>query len=109
MLTMAGIPPIDLMIMSGPDDGTLLKLPAPHLPDGYVLGRREDCDVVLPYDSQISRTHARLTYTDGVWYVEDMGSKNGTYVGKHKVEHRIMIESGHMFRMGRTWIRVQQP
>ncbi|MBX3063225.1 MAG: FHA domain-containing protein [Anaerolineae bacterium] len=96
--------------MSGPDDGTLLRLPAPHSPEGYMIGRREDCDVVLPYDSQISRQHARITFERGVWYLEDMGSKNGTHLEKVKLESqiRVVIDEGQMFRMGRTWLRLQR-
>jgi hypothetical protein len=97
---------VELMIMSGPDDGTLLTLAAPHNPDGYLIGRREDCDVVLPYDSQISRNHARLYRVNGDWHVQDLGSKNGTYVGKQRIETSPLVV-GQMFRMGRTWLRLQ--
>lgn len=100
---------LELMIMSGPDDGTVLHRSAPGQPDGYVLGRREDCDVVLPYDSQISRAHARLTVAQAQWYLEDLGSKNGTFIGHVKVQGKTRLEPGQMFRMGRTWLRLQQP
>lgn len=98
---------IELMIMSGPDDGTLLKLAQPRSPNGYIIGRREDCDVILPFDSQISRNHARLYRQDAGWCVEDLGSKNGTYVGKQRLEGSRPLEPGQMFRMGRTWLRLQ--
>jgi pSer/pThr/pTyr-binding forkhead associated (FHA) protein len=98
---------VELMIMSGPDDGTLLKLVTPRTADGYVIGRKEDCDVMLPYDSQISRNHARLYFHDGGWRVQDMGSKNGTYLGKQKIEQSVPVKVGQMFRLGRTWLRLQ--
>lgn len=99
---------VELMIMSGPDDGTLLKLSAPRTADGYVIGRREDCDVILPYDSQISRNHARLFKQPDGWHVQDMGSKNGTYLGKQKLDKSMPLQVGQMFRMGRTWLRLQK-
>ncbi len=97
---------IELMIMSGPDDGKILKLNAPKQGDAFVVGRREECDVVLPYDSQISRQHARLFKKDGKWYVQDLDSRNGTYIGKQKITAAIPLESGQMFRVGRTWLRL---
>jgi pSer/pThr/pTyr-binding forkhead associated (FHA) protein len=97
---------IEFMIMSGPDDGTVLTFAAPKQGEAYVIGRREDCDVVLPYDSQVSRQHAKVFAQDGKWYVQDMQSRNGTYVGKQKIEEPTTIETGQMFRVGRTWIKL---
>lgn len=100
-------PPVELMIMSGPDDGTLLRLTTPTEPGGYVLGRREHCDVVLPYDSQISRNHARLSMQAGAWILEDLESRNGTYIGARRLQPSSPLLPGELFRMGRTWMRIQ--
>ncbi len=99
---------VEIMIMSGPDDGTLLTLAAPKQGDAYIIGRREECDIVLPYDSQISRQHARLFSKDGKWFVQDLGSRNGTYVNKLKIEAITPLEPGQMFRVGRTWLRLMK-
>ena len=45
----------------------------------FVVGRGEDCEVVLP-DRQVSRRHFRIVRDDDGYSVEDLGSKNGTYV-----------------------------
>jgi FHA domain len=42
-----------------------------------LVGRREDCDVVLA-DPSVSRHHARLVFRDGNWIVQDLQSTNGT-------------------------------
>src|SRR5689334_8914326 len=97
---------LEFMIMSGPDDGTVLAFTAPKQGDAYIIGRREDCDIVLPYDSQVSRQHAKVFSQDGKWFVQDMQSRNGTYVGKQKIDQPALIEPGHMFRVGRTWIKL---
>jgi pSer/pThr/pTyr-binding forkhead associated (FHA) protein len=97
---------IQIMIMSGPDDGTLLKLRSPKQGEAFIIGRREDCDIMLPYDSQISRQHARLFKKDGKWYVQDLESRNGTFIGKSKLESAAPLEPGQMFRVGRTWLRL---
>ena len=99
---------IELTIMSGPDDGTILNLTAPKQGDAYIIGRRDDCDVILPYDSQVSRQHASLHHKEGTWYVLDLTSRNGTYVGKQKIDSLVALEPGQMFRVGRTWLRLKQ-
>ncbi len=48
------------------------------------LGRKSDCDVQLNLDG-ISRVHARIFFRDEDYYVEDLGSTNGTYVNGIKV------------------------
>ena len=97
---------IEFMIMSGPDDGAILALTAPKQGAAYIIGRREDCDVILPYDSQVSRQHSSLTFKEGRWHVQDLGSRNGTYVGKQKIDGLVALEPGQMFRVGRTWLRL---
>ena len=98
---------IELTIMSGPDDGTTLSLSTPKQGDAYIIGRKEDCDVVLQYDSQVSRQHASLHHKEGIWYVLDLSSRNGTYVGKQKIDSLVALEPGQMFRVGRTWMRLK--
>jgi pSer/pThr/pTyr-binding forkhead associated (FHA) protein len=104
---MADIPSVELMIMSGPDDGLRLRLLQPKNGESYILGRREDCDVILPFDSQVSRQHTRLFYQDGKWFVQDLSSRNGTFLGERKIEGAAVLEPGQMFRIGRTWLRLQ--
>jgi pSer/pThr/pTyr-binding forkhead associated (FHA) protein len=105
-----------IMIMSGPDDGQQIHLSQRH-GDGYtnvdgswslVLGRREECDLSIPFDTQISRQHAMLRLMpDGELWLVDAGSLNGTFLGKERIEKPTIIERGELFRLGRTWLRVQ--
>jgi len=105
-----------IMVMSGPDDGRQIYLNQQH-GDGFlstdglwsvVIGRREECDVSIPFDTQVSRQHAilRMTPEGDLWLV-DADSLNGTYVGKQRIEKMIEVEPGQLFRLGRTWLRVQ--
>lgn len=107
---------LTITIMSGPDDGRRVRF---QRVDGdgsmgangawvLTLGRRDDCDLCLPFDTQISRLHARLQYRPGEgWFVEDSGSRNGTFIGKKQIEGAARLEEGVLFRIGRTWLRLE--
>src|SRR5512135_1604412 len=43
------------------------------------IGRSDECDVVIP-DFRVSRMHARIREEDGECFVEDAGSRHGTFV-----------------------------
>ena len=49
------------------------------------IGRSPDCPVFLD-DVTVSRRHAELVERDGRWFVEDLGSLNGTFVNRRRVE-----------------------
>ncbi len=52
--------------------------------DELVIGRHPDCDIVL-VGPAVSRHHARLTFRDGAWIVQDLDSTNGTVVNGDRV------------------------
>lgn len=49
-----------------------------------VIGRNPSCDIVLPGPA-VSRIHARLSFRDGSWILQDLGSTNGTIVNGDSV------------------------
>lgn len=59
----------------------------PLLKEELLVGRREDCDIVLRF-SNVSARHCKLVLSDGYWYVQDMQSTNGVKVNGLKVEDR---------------------
>ena len=61
--------------------------------DAITLGRGEECDIVLP-DRQVSRVHARVSRAEDGFYIEDLGSKNGTYVNGMPVRDRVKLQDG---------------
>ena len=107
---------VTVTIMSGPDDGRKVCFRRSE-GDGSVgaggswvltLGRRDDCDICLPFDTQISRLHAQLRCTpQGDWFLEDCGSRNGTFVERKRIDGPILLQDGVLFRIGRTWLRVE--
>lgn len=118
---------ISITYMSGPYDGKTLNFEQPEIGEERILliGRREGCDLHLNFDSQASRVHARLgmmsipvTASESVenpfmlgFWLEDGNSRNGTFVEKDKnpIKGRISLRPGTLFRVGRTWLRLDVP
>ena len=67
-----------------------------------VLGRSEDCDVVLP-DLHVSRHHAALLHDGSRWLLEDL-SGHGTEVAGERVRHR-ELRDGADLKLGQ-WVAV---
>jgi pSer/pThr/pTyr-binding forkhead associated (FHA) protein len=55
------------------------------LEDEVVVGRSAECDVTLPDDPFVSTKHARFFRNGDNWYVEDLGSTNGTLVNAVRI------------------------
>lgn len=69
-----------------------------NLKDTLIVGRDLGCEVVIP-DRQVSRYHARITLTkDGVM-VEDLGSKNGTFLNGRMVQEPAYLLDGDMLQI----------
>ncbi len=118
---------ISITHMSGPNDGKTLRFEQPEVGDELIIniGRREGCDIHLPNDNQVSRLHARLgcivspiTASDSVtepyvlsFWLEDMRSRNGTFLEREKepLRGRVSLRPGTLFRIGRTWLRLDVP
>ncbi len=104
------MPEITISLMSGPKDGaelTFETLLNADRPTELTIGRREGCDVCLSYDSQVSREHAVVIYDGDMFWLEDLDSTNGTFVNDKRIEGRAPIAPGQLFRVGRTWLRIE--
>jgi DNA-binding winged helix-turn-helix (wHTH) protein len=70
------------------------------LPPGeHVLGRDAEVSVVLDSPS-VSRLHARIVIADGEATIEDLGSKNGTFLGDRSVRSALPLADGDKLRVG---------
>ena len=79
-----------------------------------VLGRPREgvhVDVDLTPDLGVSRLHARISISDGHYWIEDLGSANGTELdGKEiKGKGKLRLEPGHPIRISDTTIEVEIP
>jgi hypothetical protein len=61
---------------------------------------RASGNTILIDDGTVSSHHARLSYQGGQWWLEDLGSKNGTGVNELDVEDPIVVTFGDQIRFG---------
>ena len=63
-----------------------------------VLGRNSDCDIVLEVGA-VSRQHARILNIQGEYYLEDLGSRNGTFLNEQQVAGRQRLQEDDQVRI----------
>jgi FHA domain len=97
LLASRRVPPISLAVRSG---GMTPKVTNFHQPE-VTIGRNPDCECPLSEDS-ISSRHARLSFHHGQWWLEDLGSKNGTWLNNERLLLPTIVVSGDQFRCGET-------
>jgi serine phosphatase RsbU (regulator of sigma subunit)/pSer/pThr/pTyr-binding forkhead associated (FHA) protein len=64
-----------------------------------VIGRQPDAAIYLE-SLAVSRSHAQITCEDGVYYVQDIGSSNGTYVNGHRIVGRVPLTDRDTVQIG---------
>jgi len=89
--------PSTLTVTEGSLAGTTLSL----MDSGVLLGRNPECTLVLDDDFASGR-HARIFRRDGGWFVEDLGSTNGTFLGSNRLTEPMPVEVGTTLRIGKT-------
>ena len=94
--------PKTLVVTAGPLTGTKITLGEQPI----LIGRADDSTLVLTDDFASSR-HARLTNRSGQWYVEDLGSTNGTYLDQQRVQGPLLISPGQPIRIGQTALELR--
>lgn len=95
--------PTKLQVVSGPNAGQSVPLgDAPIL-----LGRGTDAAIRLD-DDYVSTRHARFATNGEQWFVEDLGSTNGTYLGSQRITSPIPIGLGIAVRLGKTIVELRK-
>jgi len=82
----------------------LLSPPAATAGFALVIGRGRECDFEVA-DLTVSRRHAALSYEEKGWAVEDLGSRNGTFVNGWRVRGRGAVRPGDAVALGAAgWV-----
>jgi hypothetical protein len=95
-----GVP--KLTVISGPAAGTSLPL------EGDLVIGRSDGDLTIP-DTEISRRHAVIRPTNGGVVIEDLGSRNGTFVDGRQITEPVTVRTGVRIQLGGSELRLEIP
>jgi hypothetical protein len=76
-----------LVVLRGPQEGVRFDLDPSR--SRFVVGRSQDCDLFLD-DVTVSRHHADLLPDAGGWRLTDVGSLNGSYVNRRRIESQLL-------------------
>jgi pSer/pThr/pTyr-binding forkhead associated (FHA) protein len=92
-----------LVVTEGPLTGARIAL----TDQPVLVGRADDSALVLT-DDYASTRHARLSQRGSEWYVEDLGSTNGTYLDRVKVTTAVRVPLATPIRIGKTAIELRR-
>ena len=72
-----------------------------------LIGRGSDAAIRLD-DDYVSTRHARIAASGDQWFVEDLGSTNGTYIGTVRITQPTTITLGTQVRIGKTILELRK-
>ena len=93
----------ELIVTNGPQRGQTIDLMSQS---EVFVGRASSCTLVLSDDYASSR-HARFIRNGNDWFVEDLESRNGTYLNEQRIDQLEALTRGDSIRVGRTTLHVQ--
>ncbi len=95
--------PTHLIVVEGSNEGARAELvDAPLL-----IGRGPDAAIRLD-DDYVSTRHARVAASEDQWFVEDLGSTTGTYVGSTRITQPTPITLSTQIRIGKTVLELRK-
>lgn len=95
--------PTKLVVTEGADEGASQPLGEQPI----LLGRGGDVTIRLD-DDYVSTRHARFVPNGSDWYVEDLGSTNGTYIGTRRITTPLVVAIGVQVRLGKTIVELKK-
>jgi pSer/pThr/pTyr-binding forkhead associated (FHA) protein len=95
--------PTHVAVIDGANAGETVSLDdAPIL-----IGRGADAAIRLD-DDYVSTRHARIASSGDQWFVEDLGSTNGTYIGTQRLTQPTTLQLGSTVRIGKTTLELRK-
>lgn len=95
--------PSKVVVVDGPSSGSTAPLDQGEV----LIGRGADAAIRLD-DDYVSTRHARIGSANGTFYVEDLGSTNGTYIGSQRITQATAIQLGSRVRVGKTTLELKK-
>jgi hypothetical protein len=95
--------PTQVVILEGGNKGESISLDNAPL----LIGRGNDAAIRLD-DDYVSTRHARIASSGEQWYVEDLGSTNGTYIGPTRITQATALQLGTQIRIGKTIMELRK-
>ena len=95
--------PTHVLVVSGSNSGQRADLSQEPL----LIGRGPDAAIRLD-DDYVSTRHARIAASGDQWFVEDLGSTNGTYIGSVRITQPTTLTLGTQVRVGKTILELRK-
>ena len=95
--------PTHVAIVEGANAGETISLDLAPL----LVGRGSDAAIRLD-DDYVSTRHARIAASGDQWFVEDLGSTNGTYIGTSRITQPTTLQLGTQVRIGKTTLELRK-
>ncbi|MBA3783508.1 FHA domain-containing protein [Nocardioides sp. InS609-2] len=95
--------PTHLVVVEGENSGARAELADAPL----LIGRGTDAAIRLD-DDYVSTRHARVAASGDQWFVEDLGSTNGTYLGSVRITQPTTMSLGTQIRIGKTILELRK-
>ena len=95
--------PTHVAITEGANAGETISLDLAPL----LIGRGSDAQIRLD-DDYVSTRHARIASSGDQWFIEDLGSTNGTYIGSTRLTQPTTLTLGTQVRIGKTTLELRK-
>jgi pSer/pThr/pTyr-binding forkhead associated (FHA) protein len=95
--------PTHVLVVEGANKGERAELAAAPI----LIGRGADAAIRLD-DDYVSTRHARIAASGDQWFVEDLGSTNGTYIGSARITQPTTLTLGTQVRIGKTLLELRK-
>ncbi len=89
---------ISVEVVGGPMDGLRNRVEKTE----FLIGRDPANDLALVVDTMVSARHARISREGHHYWLDDLDSRNGVYLGDHRLTERSLIGFGTRFTVGHT-------
>jgi two-component system cell cycle response regulator len=94
---------VTVEVMNGAEDGR--EIICDRFP--ITIGRSGESSIGLACDHLISRNHARISKSKKGFMLEDLKSTNGTFIEDKRIRKSTPVQSGQLFRVGATLLRIK--